>query len=78
MCLAVPMQVLTVDKQEKKGEVEIDGVRTRVDLSLVEADIGDYVIVHAGFAIQKLDEAEAKKTLALFNEIAGLARDDTH
>ena len=53
------------------------GVQYQTNLSLVEdAQVGDYVIVHAGFAIQKLDEQEAQETLALFREMAELAAQD--
>jgi hydrogenase expression/formation protein HypC len=55
----------------ESAEVEIGGVRSRVSTALIEHTvIGDYLIVHAGFAIARLDVAEAEKTLALFDEIA--------
>jgi hydrogenase expression/formation protein HypC len=54
-----------------KGVAELEGSRHAVDLSLVsEPKLGDYVIIHAGFAIEKLDPAEADATLALFAELA--------
>jgi len=52
------------------GTGDIDGTLHRVDLSLVDATEGDYVIVHAGFAIERLDEAEANERLMLFHELA--------
>jgi hydrogenase expression/formation protein HypC len=68
MCLAIPARVI-----EKRGDVaEVDfggGVIREVDLTLVEADVGDYVLVHAGFAIQVLEEEEAEETLRLWKEI---------
>jgi len=68
MCLAIPAKVI-----EKKGSTaNVDfggGVIREVNISLVEADKGEYVIVHAGFAIQKIDENEAKRTLELWNEM---------
>lgn len=67
MCLAVPMKIIEINEDE--GTVEIEKVRYKADLRLVE-DIkkGDYVIVHAGFAIKKLDEKEARETLKLMKE----------
>jgi hydrogenase expression/formation protein HypC len=68
MCLGVPMQVKTID-----GEVavcEIDGVRREASLMLVEGvRVGDFLLIHAGFAIEKLDEADAEETLALFRRL---------
>ncbi|MCB9477090.1 MAG: HypC/HybG/HupF family hydrogenase formation chaperone [Deltaproteobacteria bacterium] len=70
MCLAVPMRVIEA-KADGRGRVELDGALYDVDLSLIE-DVhpGEHVIVHAGFAIEKLDEAEADARLALFDELA--------
>lgn len=70
MCLAVPVRVVEV-LPEEQAVVEVGGVRNRVSLALVESVApGDYLIVHAGFAINRLDVAEAEKSLALFAEIA--------
>ena len=72
MCLAIPMQIVEI--KDKKGIVEIGGVQREVGLQLLkQVKIGDYVIVHAGFAIQILDEKEAKETIALFEEMERLA-----
>lgn len=69
MCLAIPVRVFSVE--ENTGEVEFGGVRRPVDLRLLDRVAeGDYVLVHAGFAIQLLDEEEARKTLELFKEIS--------
>lgn len=70
MCLAVPVRVATL-LADQWVETEVGGVRSRVSIALIE-DVapGDYVIVHAGFAIARLDVADAEKTLALFDEIA--------
>ena len=69
MCLAVPASIKSI-----KGEsavVELGGVERQVSLLLTpEARLGDYAIVHAGFAISLLDEAEAQETLALLRELA--------
>ena len=74
MCLAVPVRVAEV-LPDGNAVVEVGGVRSRVSLSLVDGvGVGDYVIVHAGFAINRLDVAEAEKSLALFAEIAATLR----
>jgi hydrogenase expression/formation protein HypC len=68
MCLAIPMQVVEIDGD--RGTVEQGGVRRPADLRLLEeVNIGDYVIVHAGFAISRLDTEEAEETLRLFAEL---------
>lgn len=70
MCLAIPMVVTRVD-EDGNGEVELDGARYHVNLSLLESPAkGDYVIVHAGFAIEKLDRTDADQRLQLFSELA--------
>jgi hydrogenase expression/formation protein HypC len=70
MCLAVPVRVEEV-LADGNAVVEVGGVRTLVSLALVDGvAVGDYLIVHAGFAISRLDVAEAEKSLALFAEIA--------
>ena len=73
MCLALPARVVEL-LPESEGLIDIGGVRKRISLELV-ADVqpGDYVIVHVGYALQKLDPDEAARTLALFAE-AGLSR----
>lgn len=72
MCLAVPLRVCSIDGA--MAEVEMGGVLLRVSLALTpEVQVGDYVLVHTGFAIARLDEQEALETLALFAEIADAA-----
>jgi len=74
MCLAVPMKL--IERQDTLGVAEIDGVRREVSLMLQpEAKVGDYVLIHAGYAIGLVDEAEANETLALLRQVAG-AMDD--
>ena len=73
MCLAVPLRVQRIDGA--MAEVELGGVLRQVSLMLTpEARIGDYVLVHTGFAISVLDEAEAQETLALFAELEEASR----
>lgn len=70
MCLAIPAQVTEVDASGK-GKVDYLGTKVKVDFSLLEnIKRGDWVIVHAGFAITRLDEEEARETLTLLREIA--------
>ncbi|MFQ6106851.1 MAG: HypC/HybG/HupF family hydrogenase formation chaperone [Thermoplasmata archaeon] len=69
MCLAIPAKVL--DIRGSVATVDFGGIKREVDVSLTDARVGQYVIVHAGFAIQVLDEEEAKETLALFDQILG-------
>jgi hydrogenase expression/formation protein HypC len=67
MCLAVPMKL--VEAEGTRGIVSVDGVRREVRLDLVEAHVGDWVLVHAGYAIQVEDEASAAETLALLRQL---------
>jgi len=68
MCLAIPARVMSV--KGEKAQVDFgEGVLRDVNVTLVDAKVGEYVLVHAGYAIQKMDEKEAKETLALWNEI---------
>lgn len=70
MCLAVPARVVEL-LEDDNALIDLGGVRNRVSLALVDGvNVGDYVIVHTGFAITRLDVEEAEKTLALFAEIA--------
>lgn len=67
MCLAIPMVV--IERDEFAGVAEIDGVRRQVSMMYVpEAEVGDYVLVHAGFAIGQVDAEEAAKTLEMLRE----------
>ncbi|MCX8174081.1 MAG: HypC/HybG/HupF family hydrogenase formation chaperone [Thermoplasmata archaeon] len=67
MCLAVPAKILEI--HGRKAKVDFGGVYREVDISLVNARAGDYVIVHAGYAIEVLDRATAEETLKLWEEI---------
>jgi len=72
MCLAVPVKIVSIEGVE--AETEIAGVRRRVSIALTpEAKVGDYVLLHTGYAIGVIDEAEAEETLKLFEEIASLS-----
>ena len=70
MCLAIPARVVALPEAET-AVIDVDGVRKRVSLALVDrVAVGDYVIVHVGYALARLDPAEAAQTLALFAEAA--------
>lgn len=70
MCLAIPAQVVELLENDN-AVIDVGGVRKEISLVLVEGvGVGDYVIVHVGYAINRLDPEEAEKTLALFAEIA--------
>lgn len=68
MCLAVPAKV--IDKIDMLATIEVEGVTRQVSLMLLpDANVGDYVLVHAGFAIQLIDEESANQTLELLREM---------
>ena len=72
MCLAIPAQVVEL-RDGDNAVVDLAGVRKEISLSLVDdVAVGDYVIVHVGYALNKLDPEEAAKTLALFAELGQL------
>lgn len=66
MCVGLPAQVIEMDVEARTGIVDVDGVRRQVDLTLVVQDglaVGDWVLLHVGFAMSIVDEAEAARTL---------------
>ena len=68
MCLAVPTRVISINGQ--LAQVDIGGVGARISIALTPSvRVGDYVLVHTGFAIEVLDEAEAMETLRLLQEL---------
>ena len=73
MCLAIPARVMRVNGD--KAQVDFgEGVLREVNVTLVEAKVGDYVLVHAGYAIQIVDEKDALETISLWNEILALKK----
>jgi hydrogenase expression/formation protein HypC len=75
MCLAIPALIKSIEGTE--AEVEIGGIGRRVSLWLTpEAGVGDYVLLHTGYAISVLDQEEAEETLKMFEEMAELMEDD--
>jgi hydrogenase expression/formation protein HypC len=74
MCLAIPMEL--IERGEYDGEVELYGVRRKVSLMLLpEAEVGEFLLIHAGYAIGKLDAEEAQETIALLEELARASED---
>ena len=70
MCLAVPAKVIEVSGT--KAKVDLGGATHEADLTLLgQAEIGEYLLLHAGFAIARLDAQEAEKTLEIFREMEG-------
>ncbi|RLF42651.1 MAG: HypC/HybG/HupF family hydrogenase formation chaperone [Thermoplasmata archaeon] len=70
MCLAIPAKVIEILDKEHANVDYGDGVKRKINTSLVDAKLGDYVLVHAGFAIQVLSKEEAEETLRLFEQMA--------
>jgi hydrogenase expression/formation protein HypC len=69
MCLAIPALIKSIEDRE--AEAEIGGITRKISLWLTpEAKVGDYVLVHTGYAINVLDQEEAKETLKILSEIA--------
>ena len=69
MCLAIPSKITHIENE--MATIDVDGVRRSASLMLLEdSAVGDYVIVHAGFAIKKLDEDSAMETIRLLKEAA--------
>ena len=72
MCLALPVKVLSIDAEADTAVVSLEGVKKEISLALVEdVAVGDFVLVHVGYALNKVSPEEAEKTLALMAE-AGL------
>jgi hydrogenase expression/formation protein HypC len=71
MCLAIPARLLEI-RPSQQGVVDLGGIRKEVSIALVpDVAVGDYVIVHVGHAIGRIDPQEAERTLALFGELSG-------
>ena len=76
MCVAIPSKIISIE--DLLATVEVYGAQRQVNLMLLpeEAEIGDYVLVHAGFAIQKVDVEAGKESLKLFDEVLKKMRVD--
>ena len=70
MCLAIPGKIIEIDNNKEHALVDYgDGTKRKANITLVKVNIGDYILVHAGFAIEVLNEKEAQETLDLFREM---------
>ena len=73
MCLAIPGKIVEiVDAENSIAKVEVGGVKRNINIGLLsenEAGVGDYVLIHVGFAMSKVDEAEAEETLRILKQI---------
>jgi hydrogenase expression/formation protein HypC len=73
MCLAIPGKIVEiVDEENYLAKVEVGGVRRNVNIGMLDRNdvhIGDYVLIHVGFAMSKIDEREAEETLRLLHEL---------
>ncbi len=69
MCLAIPARIISIEGED--AEADVGGVRRRIGIMLTPSvKVGDYVLLHTGYAIGVIDPAEAEETLALFRELA--------
>jgi hydrogenase expression/formation protein HypC len=70
VCLAIPGKIVEIDLKNQHAKIDYgDGTKRQANISLVDVKKGDYVLVHAGFAIEVLDKKEAMETLDLFREM---------
>jgi hydrogenase expression/formation protein HypC len=77
MCLAIPAKIATIDAAAQTARVSLGGVIKEISLALVDGvAVGDYVLVHVGYALNRLSEEEAERTLALISEAGMLLEDE--
>jgi hydrogenase assembly chaperone HypC/HupF len=67
MCLAIPGKIINITGDI--GEIDFGGVIRRANITMVEAKVGDWAVIHAGFAIEIMNEEEAQETIQLWNEV---------
>ncbi len=73
MCLAIPAQITQLDSATDQATVTLDGISKTVSLALIDdAAVGDYVLIHVGYALNKISLDEAKETLRLLAEIGAI------
>lgn len=77
MCLAIPARITHIDPTTETAEVELGGISKQISLALIDdAAVGDYVLVHVGYALNKLSAEEAEETLRLIHEMGMLLDGD--
>jgi hydrogenase expression/formation protein HypC len=74
MCLGIPAKVVEISSSDEEGvrrkaKADFGGVSREIDISLVDVNIGDFVVVHAGFAIETIDEEEALESIKMWSEL---------
>lgn len=71
MCLSIPSQIVKIDQETNMATVDTMGIKREVSLDLINEDvvIGDYVLIHIGYAMSKIDEADAMESLKVYAEI---------
>ena len=70
MCLAIPGKIVEIDKENNQATIDYgNGTKRKANISLLDVSVNDYVLVHAGFAIQKVDPKEAQETLDIFRDM---------
>jgi hydrogenase expression/formation protein HypC len=75
MCLALPARILTIDRTTDMACVSLDGVQKDISLALVDdVQVDDYVLVHVGYALNRISPEEAAETLKLMREFSGMSR----
>ena len=67
MCLAIPGKIIDINGDV--GDVDFGGVTKQTNISMVNAKVGDWVVIHAGFAIEVMDEEDAQETIKLWNDV---------
>ena len=67
MCLAIPGKITAINGET--ADVDFGGVTKQTNVSMVDANVGDWVVIHAGFAIEVMDEEDAQETIKLWNEV---------
>jgi hydrogenase expression/formation protein HypC len=73
MCHAIPAKVVSIDPDSDMAKVSMDGVQKDVSMALVDdVQIGDYLLIHVGFALNKISPEEAEKTLELFAQMSAM------
>lgn len=76
MCLALPAEIVSISNDNEKATVSLEGVKKEISLALVEGVlVGDFVLVHVGYALNKISPEEARKTLALMAEAGVVANE---